>query len=218
MHIPDGLLSIALCTLMYLISIGFLVWAWKKVKNTYSASAAPILAVSSAFVFAAQMVNFPIFFGASGHLVGGTFLAVLLGPFAAIISMSIVLLMQALIFADGGITTFGANLFNMAIIGGLSYFVVKILLRESKSQRRFFLSVFIASWFSILLGAFSCGLLLGFSPLFSEIGGVITTVPVILFWHILIGLSEAAITATLLTQIKRMSIRQFSEYAIIGAV
>jgi len=74
-----------------------------------------MLAVSSAFVFAAQVINFPILYGTSGHLVGGTFLAVLLGPYAAILGMTIVLMMQALIFADGGLSTFGANVFNMAL-------------------------------------------------------------------------------------------------------
>ncbi len=175
-----------------------------------------MLAVSSAFVFAAQMINFPIFFGTSGHLVGGTFLAVLLGPYAAILSMTIVLMMQALIFADGGLSTFGANVFNMAVIGGLSFFLVKALTRESKSNGRFFLSVFAASWLSMVLGAIACGLQPGFSPLFSEAGGVIVTVPAILFWHIIIGLGEAAITATLLTQLKRMPSTVISSFAIIG--
>jgi len=216
LHIPDGFLSLTICVVMYVISMGFLLWAWKKVRNGYSTQVTPMLAVSSAFVFAAQMINFPIFAGASGHLVGGTFLAVLLGPYAAVLSMTIVVLMQAVIFVDGGISTFGANLFNMAIIGGMSFFMVKALLGESKSSTRFFVSVFAASWVSILLGALACGLQLGFSPLFAEAGGVITTVPTILFWHIIIGLGEALITATLLTQLKRMSPTVLSGYAIMG--
>jgi cobalt/nickel transport system permease protein len=204
MHIPDGFLSITICILMYAASIGFLAWAWKKVKNTYSTSVAPLLAISSSFVFAAQMINFPIMYGTSGHLVGGTFLAVLLGPYAAILSMTLVLMMQALFFADGGLTTFGANVFNMAIIGGLSYFVVKALAHESKSSKRFFLSVFAASWLSIVGGALVCGLEIGFSPLFADAGGILVTVPAMLFWHVVIGLGEATITATLLTQLSRM--------------
>ncbi len=204
MHIPDGFLSITICILMYAASIGFLVWAWRKVKNTYSTSVAPLLAISSAFVFAAQMINFPIMYGTSGHLVGGTFLAVLLGPYAAILSMTLVLMMQALFFADGGLTTFGANVFNMAIIGGLSYFVVKALAHESKSRSRFFLSVFAASWLSIVGGALVCGLEIGVSPLFADAGGILVTVPAMLFWHVVIGLGEATITATLLTQLSRM--------------
>lgn len=196
--------------------MGFLVWAWKKAKNNYSNSVTPILAVSSAFVFAAQMINFPIMYGASGHLVGGTFLAVVLGPYAAILSMTLVLMMQALIFADGGLSTFGANVFNMAVIGGLSYFIVKALTRESNSNKRFFLSVFTASWLSMVIGAITGGLQLGFSPLFSEAGGVLATVPAILFWHVIIGLGEAAITATALTQLKRMPSTSIPSFAVLG--
>ena len=164
----------------------------------------PLLAVSSAFVFAAQMINFPILYGTSGHLVGGTFLSLILGPYAAILSMTIVVIMQALFFADGGIFTFGANVFNIAIIGGLSFFLVKAITRESKSNRRFFISVFVGSWVSMLLGALAVGIQIGLSPLFSEAGGLAVTVPSMLSWYILIGFSEATITATLLTQLKRM--------------
>ena len=214
MHIPDGFLSLTICALMYALSLVFLVMSWKKAKNSYSSSVTPLLAVSSAFVFAAQMINFPILFGTSGHLVGGTFLAVLLGPYMAILGMTIVLMMQALIFADGGLSTFGANVFNMAVIGGLSFFLVKSLTRESKSSGRFFLTVFAASWLSMVLGAVACGLQIGFSSLFSEAGGVIVTVPAMLFWHMLIGFGEAAITATLLTQLKRMPSTVLPSFAI----
>jgi cobalt/nickel transport system permease protein len=204
MHIPDGFLSPAICALMYAISIGFLVWSWRKARATYPRSLAPLLAVSSAFVFAAQMINFPIVYGTSGHLVGGTFLSMLLGPYAAILSMTIVLMMQALFFADGGIFTFGANVFNMAVIGGLSFFLVRLLTKKSKRSGWLFLSVFIASWFSVVLGALACGLQIGFSPVFSEAGGIAVTVPAMLFWHILIGLGEAAITTTFVSQLHRL--------------
>jgi len=214
-HVPDGFLSITICVLMYAISAGFLIWSWRRAKAEYSRSMTPLLAVSSAFVFAAQMINFPILYGTSGHLVGGTFLSVLLGPYAAILSMTIVLMMQALIFADGGISTFGANVFNMAIIGGLSFFLVKSLTRESKSNGRFFLSVFAASWLSMVLGAVACGLQIGFSPVFSEAGGVIVTVPAMLFWHVLIGFGEAAITAILLTQLRRLPSTVLASFATL---
>lgn len=216
MHIPDGFLSLTICVIMYAISAGFLIGSWRKAKNVYSSSVTPLLAISSAFIFAAQMINFPILYGTSGHLVGGTFLAVLLGPYIAILSMTIVLIMQALIFADGGLSTFGANVFNMAVIGGFSYFIVKAITRESKSTSRFFLSIFAASWISMVIGAITCGLQIGFSPLFSEAGGVAVTVPAMLFWHILIGLGEAAITATLLTQLKRMPLTILSNFVVLG--
>jgi cobalt/nickel transport system permease protein len=204
MHIPDGFLSPAICALISATSAGFLVWSWRKARATYPRSLAPLLAVSSAFVFAAQMINFPIAYGTSGHLVGGTFLSMVLGPYGAILSMTIVLMMQALFFADGGIFTFGANVFNMAIIGGLTFFLIKLLTRNPKRSSWLFSSVFIASWLSVVLGALACGLQIGFSPVFSDAGGIAVTVPAMLFWHVLIGLGEAAITTTLVTQLHRL--------------
>lgn len=204
MHIPEGFLSPMICVLMYAISIGFFVWSWKKARATYSQSLTPLLAISSAFVFAAQMINFPIAYGTSGHLVGGTFLSILLGPYAAILSMTIVLMMQALFFADGGLFTFGANVFNMAIIGGLSFFLIKLFTRKAEKSSRLYLGVFVSSWLSVVLGALSCGLQIGFSPIFSEAGGIAVTVPAMLFWHVLIGFGEAAITTTLITQLQRL--------------
>jgi len=204
LHIPDGFLSPSISILMYAISITILVWSWKKAKEYYPRSLAPLIAVSSAFVFAAQMINFPIAYGTSGHLVGGTFLAVLLGPYAAILSMTIVLLMQALFFADGGISTFGANVFNMAIIGGLSFFLIKLITNGSKSNGRFLGSVFIVSWLSVVSGALACALQIGFSPMFSSAGGIAVTVPAMLFWHVMIGFGEAAITTTLVSQLQRV--------------
>jgi len=195
--------------------MGFLAWSWKKARATYPQSLAPLLAISSAFVFAAQMINFPIAYGTSGHLVGGTFLCILLGPYAAILSMTIVLMMQALFFADGGIFTFGANVFNMAIIGGLSFFLIKLLTRNSKRNSSLFLSVFAASWLSVVLGALACGLQIGLSPIFAEAGGIAVTVPAMLFWHVLIGLGEAAITTTLISQLHRLQPTVLSGLAIL---
>jgi len=174
-----------------------------------------LLAVSSAFVFAAQMINFPILFGTSGHLIGGTFLSILLGPYVAILSMTIVLMMQALFFADGGISTFGANVFNMAVIGGLSFFLVRFLAKDPKRSGRFFLSIFIASLLAVVLGALACGLQIGFSPTFSDSGGITATVPAMLFWHVFIGLGEAAITAALISQLHRLQPTVLNGLAIL---
>ncbi len=204
MHIPDGLItntpSIATAVAMWIVSLAFLAWSWKKAKATYSRSITALLAISSAFVFAAQMINFPIAFGTSGHLVGGTFLAVLLGPYAAMLSMTIVLLMQAFFFADGGILAFGMNAFNMAVIGGLSFFLIKLLTKGSASNRRFLPSVFVASWLSVMAGALVAALMI--SPAFS--GGVMVTVPSMLFYHAIIGLGEGAITTVLISSLQRV--------------
>jgi cobalt/nickel transport system permease protein len=206
MHIPDGLIatnqptSLTITVGMWIISAAFLAWSWKKAKATYSRSITSLLAISSAFVFAAQMINFPIAFGTSGHLVGGTFLAMLLGPYAAMLSMTIVLLMQAFIFADGGILAFGMNVFNMAIVGGLSFFLVKLFTRGHNGSRRLIPSVFAASWLSVMGGALLAALEI--SPAFA--GGVAVTVPSMLLYHTIIGLGEGAITTVLISSIQRM--------------
>jgi cobalt/nickel transport system permease protein len=216
MHIPDGFLSPETSVVMYAVSIVFLVWSWKKAKTTHSNSLAPLLAISSAFIFAAQMINFPIAYGTSGHLVGGTFLSLLLGPYAAVLGMTIVLAMQALFFADGGIFSFGANVFNMAVIGAMSFFIIRLFTGKTIRGKRFYTSVFLASWLSVVLGALACGLEIGASPVFSPAGGVAVTVPAMLFWYALIGLAEAAITTTLITSLCRVHPGSLRGLAILG--
>jgi len=205
MHIPDGFLSPAIAIAMLAIAFLFLAWSWRKVQATHSSSYAAVLAISSAFVFASQMINYPIAFGTSGHLVGGTFLAVLLGPYAGMLSMTIVLMMQALFFADGGLLSFGANVFNMAIVGALSFFIVKLLTHNSRGPGRFASGVFVASWLSVVVGALACALEVGFSPIFANAGGILVTIPSMLFWHAIIGVGEGAITVALLTSIRRFN-------------
>ena len=205
MHIPDGLIinstSIIIAVFMWALSLGILAWSWRKAKQTYNRSIAALLAISAAFVFAAQMINFPIAFGTSGHLVGGTFLAVLLGPYAAILSMTLVIGMQAAFFADGGIIAFGMNVFNMAIVGSLSFFLIKLLTRKNSSQKWFSTCVFIASWLSVMIGAAIAAFEV--APAFT--GGITVTLPSMLLLHALIGVGEGAITTVLVTAIQRMN-------------
>ncbi len=205
MHIPDGFINPEIAIVMFIVAIGFLVLAWKKVRQTYSSSFASVIGISSAFIFAAQMINYPIALGTSGHLVGGTFLAVLLGPWAGMLSMTIVLLMQALFFADGGLMAFGANAFNMAIIGALSFYVVKYMNRNPKSIKSFASSVFAASWLSVVVGAIACAVQIGLSSMFANAGGIAVTIPAMLSWHIIIGIGEGAITMSLLVALKRLN-------------
>ncbi len=205
MHIPDGFLNPSIAIVMFIISIGFLAWSWKKVRAMYSRSFTAVLGISSAFIFAAQMINYPIALGTSGHLVGGTFLSILLGPFAGMLSMTIVLLMQALFFADGGLMAFGANVFNMAVIGALSFYAVKLLNRHSTNPKRFASSIFVAAWLSVVVGALACALEIGFSSIFASAGGIIVTIPAMLFWHVIIGLGEGAITMSLIMALQRFN-------------
>jgi cobalt/nickel transport system permease protein len=204
MHIADGYIDPATAIAMFAISIAILAYAWKKVKADYPQSFVALLAISSAFVFSAQMINFQIMPGTSGHLVGATFLAVLLGPWAGMLSMTIILLMQAFFFADGGILAFGANIFNMAIIGASSYFIIRLLTRSSKSPKRFASSLFVASWLSVVVGSLASALEMGFSPAYASAGGISVIVPAMLFYHVLIGLGEGAITMTLVMSLQRL--------------
>lgn len=215
MHILDGYIDPTTAIIMLVVSVAILAWSWKKVKADYPQSFVALLAISSAFIFSAQMLNFPILAGTSGHLVGGTFLAILLGPYAAMLSMTIILLMQAFFFADGGVIAFGANVFNMAIIGILGFFIVKLLTRNSKSPKRLASSIFFASWLSVVVGSLAAGLEMGVSPAYADAGGIAVTVPLMLFYHVLIGLGEGAITTTLVVSLQRLQPAIMSSLSIM---
>jgi cobalt/nickel transport system permease protein len=116
--------------------------------------------------------------------------------------MTMVLLMQAFFFADGGLLAFGANAFNMAIIGSLTFYIVKVLTRKNSGITRFASSVFIASWVAAILTALATGLELGFSTWFA--GGVMLTLPSMVSAYALEGLIEAVITTTLVTSLLRL--------------
>jgi cobalt/nickel transport system permease protein len=109
--------------------------------------------------------------------------------------------MQAVFFADGGIIAFGMNLFNMAIIGGLSFYIIKLMNNKSISQKRFSASVFIASWTSVMLGA----LIAAFEVAPAFEGGIAVTLPAMMFFHAIIGVGEGAITTVLATTIQRFN-------------
>jgi cobalt/nickel transport system permease protein len=126
--------------------------------------------------------------------------------------MTIVLLMQAFFFADGGLIAFGANVFNMAIVGALSFFVVKFLTRNSKSTRRFASSVFVASWLSVVVGSLVAALEIGVSPAFAGAGGIAVTIPIMLFLYAIIGLGEGAITTVIVVPLQRF------QPAIVGGL
>ncbi|KPK42024.1 MAG: cobalamin biosynthesis protein CbiM, partial [Omnitrophica WOR_2 bacterium SM23_29] len=128
MHIPDGFLSPKVWGITWLFSVGGIGYCVRKTKEILRDKMVPLMGVMSAFIFAAQMLNFPVVGGTSGHLLGGVLAAVLLGPYAGAIVISCVLVIQCLIFQDGGLTTLGANIFNMAIVGTIGgYFVYRFL-------------------------------------------------------------------------------------------
>jgi cobalt/nickel transport system permease protein len=120
MHIPDGYLSPAVCAITGLAAVGGLAWAIRRLDQQVHARSLPLTGMVAALVFAGQMVNFPLgLFPVSGHLIGGTLAAILLGPWGGCVALSLVLLIQLFLFADGGWLALGANAFNMAVVGAL---------------------------------------------------------------------------------------------------
>jgi cobalt/nickel transport system permease protein len=228
MHINDGILNpinpitqtvntvdLAILIVTWAITVPFLVFAWKKTMRSYSQSIAPTLAVMSALVFVIQMLTFPVAGGTSVHIVGGTLLAVVLGPFPAMISMSIVLLMQAVFFGDGGFLAFGANAVNMAIIGGLSFYIVKGLMGKSYRKDRLATSVFVATFISSILCALATGLQVGLASTFANAGGLMLTVPTMLGVYSVAGLVEAFATSFIVVMIS-FSLRHLQPAGLYG--
>jgi cobalt/nickel transport system permease protein len=160
-----------------------------------------MMGVMSALIFALQMINFTIPGGTSGHLLGGALAAIILGPHAGAIVIAVVLIVQALIFMDGGIVALGSNIFNMAIIGVYGSFLIYWLLSKiSKSRWMFFTAVGIASWLSVVIASFFAALELGISGTYPL--GI--TMKAMLGVHAVIGLGEAAITIAVIAFINRI--------------
>jgi cobalt/nickel transport system permease protein len=192
MHIPDGFLNAGTSVVTGAASAGAVGYGLYRARKELDEKRVPLLALCAAFVFAAQMLNFPVAGGTSGHFLGGVLVGVLLGPWLGSLVIALVLLVQALGFADGGVTALGANVFNMALIGTvLSYFIfmgIKGLL--PKNRAAFLGSVAAASWLSVMLASGACAVELavsGTSPLS-------VALPAMLGVHAIIGIGEAVIT------------------------
>lgn len=200
MHIPDGLLDPITTVVLWIVSIAVMVVGYFRMgfffEKEESEKLVPYIGVLAAVIFAFQFVNYPVPGGTSGHLVGGTLVSVILGPWAAVIILFLVLFVQSL-FGDGGITAIGANTFNMGIIGGLvGYFIVvglvKVLNKTSMDKiKKVTLSTAIGSYISIVLAAMICGVEISFSGLIP----ITLSVAAMTFWHLLIGIGEAIISA-----------------------
>jgi len=166
MHIPDGYLGPETYVPLYGVSIGFWAIAQSKLKKQLSLKHVPYLAMASAFSFLIQMFNIPIPGGTSGHAVGASIVAILLGPWTAVLSVSVVLIIQALVFGDGGITAVGANCFNMAVVMPfVSYGVFKLIKGKSEGGVRLAVSAFLSGYLGLLVAALFTAVELGIQPL-----------------------------------------------------
>jgi cobalt/nickel transport system permease protein len=192
MHIPDGFLSTLVSVAFWVISVLVLAYALRRTGQDLGERQVPLMGVLAAAIFAGQMLNFSVTGGTSGHLLGAAMATILLGPWAAVIVMTTVVSVQAVIFQDGGLLALGANLFNMAVIGvAVSYFVYTSLRRLAGGRPwSLFVSGFVAAWSSIFIASLSAALQLalsGTSPAniaVPAMGGI----------HALIGVGEGLIT------------------------
>ncbi|MGD0016824.1 MAG: energy-coupling factor ABC transporter permease [Verrucomicrobiia bacterium] len=201
MHIPDGFVDAKTAVtsgVLAVTGVGIALW---QAKRTLPARRVPMLGLASAFVFAAQMLNFPVAGGTSGHLIGATLVAVLLGPSAAAIALAAVLVVQCFLFNDGGLTALGANIFNMAIVATLvGYGVYRLVRRFAPGQRGLILAAAFAGWCSTVAAAISCAGQLAIS------GTVPWSVsfPAMAGVHMLIGIGEGLITALVILAITKL--------------
>jgi cobalt/nickel transport system permease protein len=192
MHIPDGFLSVLVSLVFWVISVVMVGVALRKTNQTLGERQVPLMGVLAAAIFAGQMLNFSVTGGTSGHLLGAAIATILMGPWPAVLVMTAVVSVQALLFQDGGILALGANIFNMAVVGVfVSYAVYRLLARLLKGQSwGVFASGFVAAWSSIFIAALSCALQLalsGASP-------ANIAVPAMAAIHALIGVGEGLIT------------------------
>ena len=207
MHIPDGYLGAPTCGFFYALMFPIWTIASKVVKKTLKVKQVPILAIGAAFSFVIMMFNIPIPAGSTGHAVGGVLVAILLGPWAACIAITVALVIQALLFGDGGITAIGANCFNMAfVLPFAGYYIYKAVSYNApvNAPRRIF-AAGLAGYLGINLAAFLAGVEFGVQPLLHHTAngqslycpyGLNVAVPVMLGEHLLIfGWIEAVVTA-----------------------
>jgi len=172
----------------------------RKVARNLEERAIPLMGVLAAFVFAAQMINLPIAGGTSAHFLGGTLVGVLLGPWAGLILISTVLVVQCFLFQDGGVAALGANIFNMGVVGSLlSAYFYRGLMRCLKTRSSMVWSGFIASALSIVISAVCCTSELALSGVISWRIGLY----VIVGTHALLGVLEGIVTGTILESLAR---------------
>jgi cobalt/nickel transport system permease protein len=217
MHIPDGYLGPATCGFFYVVMLPVWAIASKIVKKTLKVKQVPMLAIGAAFSFVIMMFNVPIPAGTTGHAVGGVLVAILLGPWAACIAITVALVIQALLFGDGGITAIGANCFNMAfVLPFAGYYIYKTVSYKApvNSQRRIF-AAGLAGYIGINLAAFLAGVEFGLQPLLHHAAngqalycpyGLNVAVPAMLGGHILVfGWVEAIVTALVIKYLQKQS-------------
>jgi len=200
MHIPDGFLSPGVAATAWVVAASGVAAALRAERREAAPMPAGILGSVAAFIFAAQMVNVPVAAGTSGHLVGATLAAVLLGPWRALLAIAAVLAVQALLFQDGGILAYGANLADMGLSGGfVGYAIARVVGRRVTGPRGIAAGAVLGAFAATVSGAVGVSIWLSLSGLY-PLSGIL---PVMLVTHVAIGLLEAALTGAILVTLLR---------------
>jgi len=198
MHIPDGFLNITVSLVCWVITVAILAVAISRTNKSLGEKQVPLMGIMAAFIFAAQMLNFPVAGGTSGHLLGGALAAITLGPWAGMLVMTAVIAVQGLLFQDGGLLVMGSNILNMGLLTvAVGYGFYRSVL--GKSQRTKLAVAGVAAWISVMAGALATSLELWLS----STARLDIVIPAMLGVHALIGVGEALITVAALSFIFR---------------
>jgi len=205
MHIPDGYLSPETVVASYIVTVPLWVYAFKKLRAKMNEETIPVLGALSALSFIIMMFNIPIPGGTSGHAVGATLIAIMVGPWVSFISVSLVLLIQAVVFGDGGISTLAVNALSMGLIASFSGYYLFEFLKKYK------FAPFIAGYISLVVAAFFVALVLGIQPLFFSQNStplyfpfdLKVTIPMMVGGHLLFGIAEGIFTQVIYVLLKK---------------
>lgn len=199
LHIPDGFLNILVSAVCWVITLVALAFAIRNTSRAFDERLVPLAGILAAFIFAAQMLNFPVAGGTSGHFIGAALAFIVLGPWLGLLAMTAVIAVQALLFQDGGLVVMGANILVMGVVPGFVALAV-YRLSHGRSWGTRLLIAGVTAWLSVMSAALVTSLLLAFSGT-SSIGVV---VPTMLGVHALIGIGEALITVAALGFIRQV--------------
>ena len=211
MHIPDGFIPLWQCLIYWVIAIIFLIMAFRWSRKNLNEKNIPLMAVLAAGIFAIMTINIPIPFGSSGHMIGAAMVAIIfMSPWAAVMIIALVLVVEGLVFGDGGITTMGANLINMGICGGfVGYYTWKALYKPYMGSDGIIAgsgilskwwAIGVASWLAIFLSAILTALELGWAGTFPVGLGLIFMGG----YHAMIGIFEAIITVIVISSLEKI--------------
>jgi len=214
LHIPDGFLEARVWVPAWVAAAGAVAVCSRKTTQTLGQRTVPVMGVTAAFIFAAQMLNFPVAGGTSGHLLGGAIAASLLGPFAGFLVITVVLLVQCFIFQDGGVTALGANVVNMALLGTAAvYPIIWLANRVNRGKTGRIVGAVVAAWVSVVLASLACAVeltLSGTSP-------ARVVIPAMVGIHAVIGVGEAVVTGFLVAFVLRTRPELMHAYTLPAA-